>query len=58
MLDFERIATLFQARQAGYLVLTTVGIVHQVAYVRNVAHMAHLVSLIPQVAHHNIEGDG
>ena len=49
---------LFEARLLGNLVLTLIGIVLQVAHVGDVAHVAHLVAQVFQVAKHEVEGDG
>ena len=49
---------LLQPGFLGNLVLTLVGIVLEVAYVGNVAHIAYLVAEVTQVAEHQVEGDG
>ena len=49
---------LLEACLLGYLVLALVGIVFQMAYVGDVAHIAHLVTDMPQVAEEEIESDG
>ena len=49
---------LFQPCLLGYLVLTLVGIVLQVAYVGDVAHVTYLIAQVLQVAEHKVERDG
>ena len=49
---------LFQPCLLGYLVLALVGVVLQVAHVGDVAHIAHLIAQMLQVAEHQVEGDG
>ena len=49
---------LLQASFLGNLVLALVGVVFQMPHVGNVAHIAHFVSEVLQIAKHHIEGDG
>ena len=49
---------LLQACLLGNLVLALVGIVLQMAHIGNVAHIAHLISQMFQIAEHHVEGDG
>ena len=48
---------LFQAGLLGNLVLAFVGVVLQVAYVGDIAHIAHLVAQILQQAEQHVIGD-
>ena len=49
---------LLEASLLGYLVLALVGVVLQVPHIGDVAHVAHLVALVTQVAEQYIEGYG
>ena len=49
---------LLQTSLLGNLVLTLVGIMLQVAHIGDVAHIAHLVAQLLQVAEQHVEGDG
>ena len=49
---------LFQAGLLGYLVLAFVSVVFQVAHVGDVAHVAHFISQVLEVAEEDVEGDG
>ena len=49
---------LFQARLLSNLVLPFVGVVLEVAHIGDVAHIAHLVADMLQVAEHHVERDG
>ena len=49
---------LLQTGLLGYLVLTLVGIVLQVAYIGDVAHIAYFVADMLQIAEHHVESDG
>ena len=49
---------LFQACLLGYLILALVGIVFEMSHVGDVAHIAHLVADVLEVAEQEVEGDG
>ena len=49
---------LLQASLLGYLILTLIGIVLEVAHIGDVAHVAYLVASMLQVAEEDVEGDG
>ena len=49
---------LLQACLLLYFVVTLIGIVLQVSYVGNVAHITHLIALVLEVAKQHVEGDG
>ena len=49
---------LFQAGFLGYLVLAFVGIVFQMAHVGDIAHIAHLIAQVLEVAEQQVERDG
>ena len=49
---------LFQSGLLGNLVLALVGIVLQVAHVRDVAYIAYLVANVCEVAEQEVKGDG
>ena len=48
---------LLQTGLLGYLVLTLVSIVLQVAYIRDVAYITHLIAQMFQITEHQIEGN-
>ena len=48
----------FQACFLGYLVLPFICIVFQMAHIRDVAHIAHLISQMLEVAEQQVERDG
>ena len=49
---------LFQPGLLFYLVIALIGVVLQVSHVGDVAHIAHLVADVLQVAEEHVEGDG
>ena len=49
---------LFETCFLGNLVFTFVGIVFEVAHIGDVAHVAHLIPEVFQIAEYEIEGDG
>ena len=49
---------LFQTSLLGYLVLTLVGIVFQMAHVGDITHVPYFISQMLQITEHQIEGDG
>ena len=55
--DLHRLQ-LLQSCLLGNLVLTLIGIMLQMSYIRDIPHIAHLVTQMLQVTEEDVEGDG
>ena len=55
--DLHRLQ-LLQSCLLGYLVLTLVGIMLQVTYIRDITHISDLIPQVLQIAEHQVEGNG